>query len=200
MRLPSLLLLAFLTVGVARPQAPQNSSDAPGVVVTQTNWFKDTYIPALYEDPMRVNDEQDELMRQQKSVARQNVARVQMGNNPEPLPVRKPSANNAPLGTETVYRYQAKIKNTGLKTIKSVAWEYVISDPETEVEIGRHRFLGSLKVRPGKTITLVGVSGNPPATIVQAVKSEDARPKYSERVVINRIDYDDDSFWQRPLN
>jgi len=200
MKLPSLLLVAFLTVGITRAQTPANSSDAPGIVVTQTKWFKDTYIPALYEDPMRVNDEQDELMREQKSVARQNVARVQMGNNPEPLPVRKPSANSVPLGKETTYRYPAQIKNTGWKTIKSIEWEYVISDLETEVEMGRHRFLGSLTVRPGKTLLLVGVSGNPPTSIIQVAKAKDALPKYSERVVINRMEYDDGSFWQRPLN
>jgi hypothetical protein len=197
------LFLFFLIVLSPQPAGAQdlpNSSEAPTVIVLQAKWRKDIYIPALYDDPMRVNDEQADLARQQKLTVQQNAVRVQQGNNPQPLPVRLPS-NNVPLGQEVIYQYQAKIKNTGSKTISAIDWEYLLFDPDTEVEIGHHRFRHTLKVRPNKTTKLTTISANPPTATLPAQKAADkAEPKFSERVVITRIEYDDGSWWQRPLN
>lgn len=182
-------------------QSSANLTDAPTITVIQSTWSKDTYVPALYDDPMLINAEQDELLRQQKQTVKENAARIQQGNNPQPLPVRKPSTDKTPLGQEVLYRYQAKLKNTGSKTISAIEWEYYLFDPDTEVEVGRHRFRHTIKFRPGKITTLISISANPPTTTLPANKAaKNIQPKYSERIVINRIEYDDGSSWQRPLN
>jgi hypothetical protein len=200
MRFLLLFVLVVLSPLPAAAQGSSQSTEAPNVTVIESTWRKDVYIPALYDDPMRVNDEQAELAREQKITVQQNAVRIQQGNNPRPLPVHKPSGDNIPLGEKVIYQYQTKIKNTGSKTINAIEWEYLLFDPDTEVEVGHHRFRHTIKVRPGKTATLTTLTGNPPTAVIPANKAADVEPKYSERVVISRIEYNDGSSWQRPAN
>ena len=201
MRVLYIVPLLFLLAGDASAQASSSMSEAPGVVVTQIGWHKEANIPALHEDPMRVHDEQSDLVGEQKATVRGNAVRIQQGEPPKPLPTRMPSGENAPLGLTANYHYEAKIKNTGEKTIRGIVWEYLLFDPETEVEVGHHRYTSKVSVRAGKTADLVGRSTKPPTSVVDVTKSgKEWRGKYSERVLIIRIDYNDGSFWQRPLN
>ena len=63
--------------------------------------------------------------------------------------------------------------------------------------IARHQFTNTFKIRAGKTANLVAYSGSPPTRILEAKEvGKKSLPRYLERVVINRIEYDDDSFWQ----
>jgi hypothetical protein len=214
MRYLHLLLLVIL---VAIPSAAQNPSPipstelasaaepaaAPGISITKISWRKDIYIPALYEDPMTPNQEQADLRREQKAVMRENAVRTKGGQEPLPVPTRELNSARKEInqGRSVNYLYEAKIKNTGEKSITTIAWEYLLFDPETTVQLGRHQFTNSSKIRPGKTVSLIGSSTGPPAGVVQTLKAgKQSEAKYSERVVINRIEYDDNSFWQRPLN
>ena len=228
MKVLHLLLPGLLLASTASAQTSSNPApaDAPGVTVAEFRWRQEVFIPALYEDPMRINQERAELERDQKATSRENVDRAKMGQTPLPAPTKKTAANipvgstpmGVPLGDEPVgnrnlparsdpgassvhYVYEARIKNTGVKTIRTVVWQYLLFDPETEIEVGRHQFTGRVGVRAGKTANLVARSKTPPTHIVQAAKSSKELPdKHAERVVINRIEYDDGSFWQRPLN
>ncbi len=216
MRFLNLLFIGLLstipTVAQSATAAPQNvpvisqpsafPTEAPGISITRVSCRKDIYIPALYEDPMAANQEQADLLREQKAIRRANAIRVQGGESPLPMPTREiySSRKEPTPGPAVNYLYEARIKNAGEKSIKSIVWEYLVYDPETEVQIGRHSFADSSKIRPGKTATLVGHATTPPTSILQAQKAGKDSPKYTERVVINRIEYDDSSFWQRPLN
>jgi hypothetical protein len=228
MKVLHLLLPGLLLVGTASAQVPSKPDpvDAPTVTVTQINWRREVFIPALYDDPMRINQDRDDLERDQKATARENANRVKMGETPIP-PLTKKIASNTPVGSTPMgvplgdepagnpnlpaqsdpgassvhYLYEAKIKNTGVKTIRTIVWEYSLFDPDTEVEVGRHRFTGNITVRSGKTVNLTGRSKKPPAGVVEVTKSGNGlQRKYHERVVIQRIEYDDGTFWQRPLN
>jgi hypothetical protein len=201
MKLLNLLLLGLLLAGATSAQSTSAPSDPPGVTVTRFSWHKDIYIPALLDDPMSPNQDQADLKREQKAIKKANTARVAGGQTPLPMPTREiySSQRDIPQGPSVNYIYEAKIKNTGEKTIKTIVWEYLLSDPETAAQVGRHQFIDTSKIRPGKTSNLVGYSATPPTSILQAQKAGKEH-KYSERVVINRIEYEDGSFWQRPLN
>jgi hypothetical protein len=230
MKLLKVLSAGLLVVSAASVQAqtqPQTSPaavDAPTVTVTRINWRQDVFIPALYEDPMRINQDRDDLVRDQKAQALSNIERAKQGQTPIPQPTKKVAANipvgstpiGVPLGDEPAgnrnlpaqtdpgastlhYVYEAKIQNTGEKTIRTIVWRYLVFDPVTEAEVGRHVFTGKVNIRAGKTANLVARSRTPPTRIVEATKSsQELRDNHSERVVIDRIEYDDGSFWQRP--
>ena len=200
MKVFTLLLFLVLLAGDVLAQPSSSLPDAPGVAVGQISWNKEVHVPALFEDPLQPNQDRADLLRERKATIRENVIRTQGGQPPLPLPTAKPSKSDS--GRSSVsYRYLAKIKNTGVKTIRHIAWQYLFFDPETEVEVGQHRYRTKVNVRPGKTADLVGRSTTPPVGVVEVTKAKDGlRSKYSERVVIHSIEYDDGTIWQRPAN
>src|SRR6185437_14193124 len=83
-----LLLLSLLAAGNVVAQTTTPHSDVPGLVVSKISWQKDVFVPALYDDPMRPNQDQVNLKREQKVIAKANNVRVQGGQNPLPMPTR----------------------------------------------------------------------------------------------------------------
>lgn len=226
MRVLYLLLSGLLLASTASAQASPKPApdDAPGVTVNQIRWRKEIFVPALYDDPMRINQEHAELERDQRATNRENVDRARQGQTPIPQPTKKIAANipvgstpmGTPLGDEPAgnrnlpaqsdpgvssvhYLYEAKVKNIGARTIRAIVWRYMLFDPETEAEVGRHTFTGKITIQPGKTANLVARSKTPPTQTVQA-KATSKSEKHTERVVIERVEYDDGSFWQRSPN
>lgn len=226
MRVLQIIFPGLLLVGTAAAQLPAkpDTVDAPTVTVTQISWRPEVFIPALYDDPMRINQDQRDLERDQRAQKLANADRVKMGEAPIPTPTKKIASNTpvgstpmgTPLGDEPAgnrnlpaqtdpgpssvhYTYKATIRNTGVKTIRAIVWEYSFFDPDTQVEVGRHRFTRNITVRSGKTANLVGHSTKAPTGVVEVKKSgKELQSKYHERVVIQRIDYEDGTFWQRP--
>jgi hypothetical protein len=215
MKLMISLLLGLLSVGSAAAQTPASAAmasspsvtsalDPPDVTVVQFKWQKEIYIPALYEDPLQPAQEHAALEREQKATIKDNAVRAKMGEDPRPLPVRAAKNTGTGHGSQSSsvsYRYEVRIRNTGAKTIRGVVWEYTLLDPETEVQVGYHRFSTTVNLPAGKTLTLVERSSAQPTGIVSANKpGKEVHNKYTERVSINRLEYSDGSAWQRPLN
>jgi hypothetical protein len=117
----------------------------------------------------------------------------------EPAGNRNLPAQSDPDIAKVHYLYEAKIKNNGAKTIRGIDWTFLLFDPETQTEVGRCRFTSKVNVRGGKAASLVARSRTPLTQVVQA-KASSKSEKPVERVVIDRIEYDDGSVWQRPSN
>lgn len=232
MKVPRIVLLGLLAAGAAAGAAQAQTtsslvlSDPPGVMVAEIRWQQAVFIPALYDDPMRINQDQRDLERDQKNTSTVNSDRARRGETPIPSPNRKIAANlpvgstpmGVPLGDEPAgnrnlpsqkqteassvyYLYKARIKNTGVKTIRNVIWHFVLLDTGTGVEVGRHRFNGKVSIRSGKSVEIVGRSRTPPTRTVNAGQSTgELRAKHTEQVVIERIDYADGTVWERPSN
>ena len=194
-----LLLLGLLSAGNAVAQTTTPPAEVPDLVVSKISWKKDVFIPALYDDPMRPNQDQVNLKREQKVIAKANNVRVQGGQNPLPLPTREVMSANrpAPPGPSVNYVYKAKVTNTGSKTIQAMIWEYAVLD-DNGTQVGIHRFLDNTKIRGGKTANLVAFSSTPAVSIVTVKSPKDVRNQYVERVIIHWIQYEDGSSWQRP--
>jgi hypothetical protein len=195
----SLFLGLLLFTGSAISQTALTRSDAPDLLVSKISWQKEVFVPALYDDPMQPNQEQVNLKREQKIIARANNVRVQGGQNPLPLPTREVMSANrkAPAGPSVSYLYKAKITNTGSKTIRALIWEYSVID-ENGVQAGTHTFIDNSKIRAGRTAGLVAYSSTPAVNVITSQSAKDSRHQYSERVIIDRIEYDDGTYWQRP--
>jgi hypothetical protein len=224
MRALNLLFLALILAGTIHAQdtpapTPANPST---VTVTQVSSRKEVFIPALYEDPMLANQDQRELERDQKATIRANAERARQNKDPLPMPGKKIASNtpvgDTPMGTalgeepagnrnlpaaeepgpsKVHYVYTAKIKNTGEKTIRAIFWTYSLVDKETQTVLGRHRFRSNVYIRAGKSASLTARSKNPPAAVVSAAKSSKSEEsKHGEYVTIDRIEYNDDTFWE----
>ena len=199
MKVPGLLLLIFLLWLDVSAQSSASRPEPPDLTVIKKNWRKEIHHPALTADPFRSNDEQAELQRAQKDNAIRNAVRVKEGGTPLPTTRASRPIESEPEGPSARFVYRVTVKNTGTKTITSLAWDYLFFDSDKVEQVGQHSFRQRVKIRPGKSIELIGQSAFPPTRVVDAAKSPQPRAVLSEEVSICLIEYEDGSAWQRPL-
>ena len=93
-----------------------------------------------------------------------------------------------------LFRYRVSLKNTGIRIVKSVVWDFQASDTD-QFENSTHRqFRCTAKIKPNQNEKLEGFSMLPPSRVITASGGKG----YNQRVILNRIEYTDGTFWQRP--
>jgi hypothetical protein len=223
MKILALVFLTMFLTGIACAQPASHSGVASNssVSVIETSWRKEVFIPALYDDPMRVNQDRDDLERDRKATTAENSTRAKQGQTALPPPTKKIASNTpvgstpmgVPLGDEPAgnrnlpaqqesgtssvyYVYKARVKNTGAKDIHTVRWQYLLSDQATGDVVGSHSFTTPVNLRVGKSLDLIGKSRTAPARVVDArYTDKDLRKRYVERVIIEAIEYADGQTW-----
>lgn len=196
-----LVLLLLLTVETSA-QTLSNSSE---LSVLQKKWGRTwrTNSPISSglegnEDPFQANNEARQANKDQKDYLRDREIREKQGKPPQSPPnrVKKPEVESS-NEVLILYTYQIKVKNNGTKTIQKIVWDYVFFNPTTNQEVGRHEFISTTNLKPGKTDNLVMQKFSPPTGIINA---NDAGKKlsdlYIEQVNIKSIQYTDGSVWQ----
>jgi hypothetical protein len=196
----SLVLCAVLLGAVAASaQTSSPVSAPPDIVVLQKNWRMVVRNTALDEDPFSANAEFNEALRAQRENDRQNAVRARGSESRVPPPPRNKKAHDISPSPLASYIYQVKLRNTGAKVIRVVDWGYIFTDPETQMEVGRHRYSNKVKIRPAQNNELVGRTSSHPTFLVN-VKNTGKEPgkQLTEQVVIYRVEYDDGTVWQNP--
>ena len=96
------------------------------------------------------------------------------------------------------FSYSLKLKNESTKQVEVVFWEYQFIDETTPNAPVRRQFLCGLNLKPGKEKELLAFSLSGPSKVVSAatLAAPPGKPPL-ERVVINRVEYADDTIWQR---
>lgn len=192
-----LLLTIPLLNGVT--QEPATVPSQADLVVKKKSWSKNYPPVGGDRDPFAPND----LVREQVLAAREaQVLNRQRINANEPLAKpRNVQINTSSLPNfkpgQAYYSYSVTLKNSGLKTVKTVMWAYVFTDTVLQEQVGRTVSENSIKLRPGKSVELVGYSNNHAIHVVNA-KSAGTRNPIKEEIEILRIDYEDGTFWERP--
>jgi hypothetical protein len=199
-----LSLLACAPAAAQNPAAATPSTEAHGVSVVRASWRKQVFNPALLEDPLSASDNTVQLLRERKEITGENNARAKAGIRLRPLPTRaagEPATGPTelpPVDPHVSYLYEVKVVNKGTKKISSLVWEYVLFDPATEREVGRHAFETKAGIGVGKQQTLSARSGQPPATVIDVNQSDkEKRGQYTERVEVRRVVYEDGAVWER---
>ena len=93
------------------------------------------------------------------------------------------------------YEYQVQVKNVSPKKIKSILWEYQLTDSSGTTIIAQRSFLCAMTVKAGDIKLLRAGTPAPPNRVVSADASQEQSQK--QRVVINRVVYSDKSTWSR---
>lgn len=93
------------------------------------------------------------------------------------------------------YEYRVRVKNTSPKKIKSILWEYQLTDSSGNTIISQRPFLCVMTVKSGREKLLRAGTPAPPNRVVSADTAEEQSQK--QRVVINRVEYSDRSTWMR---
>ena len=195
------LLLALLSLGILSP-AQNGAQESSDLVVLK-------FSCGVYEPPNRVIrsvQEPDPPMNEPMVVNRAPPA-----NEPQELKNRRDmdqrraemraAEANAKLSSEPThasYFYRLQFRNAGLKAVKNFSWEY--QPNETPDPLNR-QFFCAIKAKPSESKELELFSPLPPSHLVDVSKVADKSNKDSKdsrgKVIINRIEYVDGTFWNR---
>jgi hypothetical protein len=189
-----LIHFAFFVTEVFAQQ-PASSSGAPDITVISKAWRSKRATrrhPRAKTDPPKVNLLENEIkdIQQNKERAEKGLPLERTANLPTP---------NYGVGTAkyNLYIYEATMKNTGNKKIRSVTWDYVFFEPETKRELGRRKFVSKVNIRPDEEKKITEYSESPPAYIVgAAVVVNDPSDQYVDELIIRSIEYADGSVWK----
>jgi hypothetical protein len=199
----ALMLVASLSAVVWGQQPPSAAEGPPGLTVLKSSWAREM-IPGWDRAPTgaepydamraRVSAEQ-RAQSARNSGSKGAVARAEG----EAKVYEKANAENKAKASERPrfgYRYKTSVRNGGEKTVKSIDWDYVFLDPDTQAEVERHQFTSDEKIGPGREKELSVFNLAPPTKTVSARASgrKDV-PAFVERIILVRVEYSDGSVW-----
>ena len=198
-----LLLLSFLFLSSAvSAQAPAIQTDAPELTILKHGWTKERIdwegnpfggTVESFEDFRRRTIDERRLARAKGSGNTGETTKLERENRVEQVIKSRP-----PAPPRYAFLYKVVIQNTSNKTIKSIDWDYVVSNSKTQ-ETERLEFAHDTKIAPGKTKELNVTARKPPARTVSVYAlDKNERQGLDGQVVVVRIQYTDGSVWQRP--
>lgn len=199
------LLAVLLISGAVAPAVAQAPPGAPDLDVVKFGWSKEriNWERDPFGGPLENFDEMRARARNEKRMDDAKRGGSSADVNKIEREARADAANVAAARDQQkparyVFMYKVSVRNTGVKAIRAVDWDYVFFDKGTANEIGRHQFSNEVKIAPGKSKELSVVIRRPPTRTVSAhTLNERERAALDERVVIVRVEYADGTIWQR---
>lgn len=199
MQFLNLFLLLTIPLLNATIQVPERVNSPSDLRIEKKSWTK-SYPPVGGDrDPFAPNDlvrEQVLAAREAQVVNRQRIASSEPVMKPRNVQINTSSLPNLKPG-QAYYSYSVTVKNTGTKTVRTIVWAYVFTDTVLQEQVGRTVSENAVKLRPGKSVEMVGYSNNPAVQVINA-KSAGTRNPIKEEIEILRVDYEDETFWERP--
>jgi len=197
------LLLSLIILGATGSPVAAFSQETGEIEILSFSWTKER----IRERPsMSSLASADELIRQSRRetqlAAARNSARkgeagkleTQITNEEQALAKARQTAP-----PDDGYKYVVKLRNNGIKVIKSIDWDYLFLDPDTNAVVSRHQFTSDDTIKPGKGKEISVLYLNPPVQTVSAkMLGKKNAAKFKEQVVLMRIQYSDGSVWQHP--
>jgi hypothetical protein len=190
-------IVLLLTATSVIAQENRASSDPPDLIVIEKSWRKEPRAEGRDSNPLGPNEALIRQTRAEKTEIRNRD--YSLPNQPTEPRMPSPGARPIPPPPITTYVYKMKVKNNGLKTIKSIDWEYQFLDPTSHEVMGYRRMTSNTKLSPGKIKVLERGFTRQPTILVNADSLDKKyKDQFTERLIIHRVQYTDGSVWQRP--
>lgn len=198
-----LLILSFMLLNsAAQAQSPAVSPAGPELTVVKHGWAKERVnwegnpfggTVENFEDFRRRTIDERRLARARGSGNITEANKLERENRAEQVIKARP-----PAPPRYAFHYKVVLQNTSNKTIKTIDWDYVVVNGNTQ-ETERLEFTNDEKIMPGKTKELNIMAWKPPARTVSIYAlDKNERQGLDGQVVIVRIQYTDGSSWQLP--
>ena len=192
MKRAATLLLLLLSTPVVWAQTPA------AVEVVNSSWSK-----------VRINWERDpfggplENFDEMRARARNERRVAQGGGERAKREAKADEANLANLRDKAppkyYFIYKTKVKNNHTAAITQIDWDYVFLERDTDNELGRQEFTSDEHIGPGKTKELTVTITSPPTRTVSVTSLNlEERKRFSEKIVLVRVQYADGHVWQAP--
>ena len=185
-----MLMLVFLLL----PQTQTESNEAPDVVVnkfkcgrqeTGSGVVRSSAEPdAPMNEPIRIN----QIARNEPQEVKN---RRDMAERRAEMDITEKNAARSGQTPSQFYFYRIQLQNTGSKLVKSVAWEF---QPTGEPDPSNRQFYCVLNAKPTEKKDYELYTPLAPSRVIDASKGD---AKQQGRVVINKIEYADGTFWKR---
>jgi len=202
-----LLMSVLFFLLFASPAITQDvSADETPIAVLSYRWSRDRRAKEL-DDTSNQNSPQPAMIPQNKNFQRN--ARIN-----DPAGVRDPNADtldgrSAELDRITAearqskprtdgFTYQTKVQNNSAKPVAVVFWEYQFREKGNPTILSRRQFVCLAKVKPSKTRDFEIFTLAAPSSVISVkTLSKKSEPAFDESVIINRVEFEDGSTWQR---
>ena len=198
------LLLPIVLVFHPSPQNLSASDQHCPVVVTYSRWFRDRQAAAKAVVPAR--GPEMPMIEPTRSIGRnQRPDGTAPVGDPNAEKTESRSASLDKIAEESIeprrvdgFTYEVKFKNLDTRQAQIIFWEYQFTETAAPQNTSRRRFVCGVKIKPDKDKLVEIFSTIGPGTVVN-VKSLSQGPgkQFDESVVIDRIEFDDGSSWQR---
>jgi hypothetical protein len=202
MRIPLLLLLLLIPVVVC---AQQPGDETEPAAVLGFRWFRD-------RRSIEYADTRPTTPAPEMIAANKNFEKQRRINNP--AGVRDPNEDTIDGRSAQLDRivqesrenerrvdgftYQAKIQNNSPKIVKRIFWEFQFKEKANPKNVSRRQFVCAAKLKPEKATDLEIFTLSAPTGVVSvSTLKNKANRDFDELVVVNRVEYEDGSTWQR---
>ena len=199
----SLLLLPILLI-FGPPQQRPAADEQPPVVATYFRWFRDRQEAKKSVVPPR--GPEPPLIEPKNSVYRKERTD---GTAPERDPnaekVESRSASLDQIAQEASesprvdgFTYEVKFKNLNTKQTQIIFWEYQFKETMPAGNTSRRRYVCGVKIKPDKDKLIQIFSTLGPGTVINVKElMKGSGKQFDESVIIDRIEFEDGSIWQR---
>ena len=202
MKFICLPFLCLMATGTSLGQESQGSG-LPNIEILKFKWDREVRLPRNF-DPSVIPTGSTFSDPASKSSGPTGTAGADTSRGGGAVGNRASSSNPSvtfpatPGRLPVFYVYSLKVRNVGPKVIEGLAWDYLLIDPDSNTEMGRHQFLSYAKARTNKTVELHGQLRSPPVRVVPA-SGQKTHPKFTERAVIECVLYADNTVWRNPI-
>src|SRR5215213_7308865 len=191
-KIRGLLFLVLLSAAVVCAQEPS------GVEVVKSSWSKVRigWERDPFSGPLENFDEMRSRARNERRVAQGGGERAKRDAKADAANLAKQREKSPP---KYYFIYKTKIKNNHTSAITQIDWDYVFFERDTENEMGRQQFTSDEQVGPGKIKELtVSITSPPTRTVSVTSLNLEERDRFTEKIILVRVQYADGRVWQAP--
>jgi len=201
-----LFMLPLLFIPISPTQDPTTVETAP-VAVVSFKWFKDRRETEVVDNEVVVTSPDPAMRKRNWERARraQDPSGAREANSGS-IEARSAALDRiARIAYESYsppvqgFTYRAKIQNNSAKAVTTVFWEFKFTEKANPENVSRRQFVCSAKVKPEKRNDLAIFTATSPSNVISLdTLKKKMTEAFDEAVRINRVEYEDGTFWQRP--
>jgi len=198
------LFLLSLSLFQPTPQNPPTATEPAPVVVMSSRWFKDQQAAEKAVMPARVPE--TPMIEPNNSIGRkQRPDGTVIERDPNAEKPESRSASLDRIAEESSepprvpgFTYEVRFKNLDTRQAQTLFWEYQFKETAAPENATRRRFVCEVRIKPDKDKLIQVFSLLGPGSVINVKDlKKDAGKQFEGSVVIDRIEFEDGSFWQR---
>jgi hypothetical protein len=191
-KIRGLLFSVLLCASVVWAQEPS------GVEVVKASWGKIRigWERDPFAGPLENFDEMRSRARNERRVATGGGERAKREAKADDANLAKQREQKPP---QYYFIYKTKFKNNHTAAITQIDWDYIFYERDSENELGRQQFTSDEHIAPGKTKELTVTITSPPTRTVSVTSLNlEEHDRFSEKIILVRVQYADGRVWQAP--